>query len=87
MSLPEITEQERIEFPHHTDGAILGIRYIRTYTTEELKDILVNFWAFKKLWQHLGEGTNRTWIKNQVAEELYNRDEIGDWEFQKLQES
>ena len=82
----EITDQDRAEFPHHSDGAIFGIKHLRSITTEDLKEALVNFWAFKRLWLELGEDTNRTWIKHRVADELYNRDEIDDWEYQKLQE-
>ena len=71
-----ITDADRKLYPHHTDGAIQGIKLVAGIPTKELVVLLKDATKREALRLRLGESTNPNWIDGQVAEELYNRGEI-----------
>ena len=71
-----ITDADRKLYPHHTDGAIQGMKLVAGIPTKELVVLLKDATKREALRLRLGESTNPNWIDGQVAEELYNRGEI-----------
>lgn len=71
-----LTERERKEFQSYAVSAIVGVKLIRSKSTEELKDALSNKTTGEALRQQIGKDTNPSWVVSIAAETLYMRDEI-----------
>jgi len=83
-----ITAEDKIKYPNHADGAILGIKLIGGLDDEVL--LLVankdESWEdyFEAINFLMGSGTNPNWITARVAEELYDRDLIDEQRLDEL---
>jgi hypothetical protein len=82
-----LTEKERKRFQSYTVGAILGVKLIESLSSEELKDALRDKDKHEALRQRVGKGTNPSWVTGQVAEALWQRNEITDHQFDFINEN
>jgi len=81
-----LTERERKEFQSYTVGAIIGVKLIRSMSTDELKAALTDSAKGEALRQQVGGGTNPSWVVSIVAETLYFRHEIDETKLDYLME-
>lgn len=80
----EVTPEDKLRFPHHTEGSIMGIKVIESIPDETLMLLPDDPDMLERLRLHIGENTNPSWVIGQVAEELYNRDLIDEVKFDEL---
>jgi hypothetical protein len=80
----EVTEQDRIKYPYHTDKSILGIKFIQSLSNDELEsavDAIRNQERYShpthlKVMEFLGPSTNPEWVVGEILETAYVRDII-----------
>ena len=77
----EVTQEDHLKYPYHTEGTIRCIKIILSMSSEDLKFILSDTEAHNKLRSQFGPGTNQNWMTGQVAKELYDRGVLDEHEF------
>lgn len=76
MKLPKVTKKDRLQYPHHTDLSVAGIKMIASLTDRQVMDVLENesgSKTFKSIFLAMGPSTNPNWIISQIAATAYGR--------------
>lgn len=82
----EVTAADRRKYRFHTEDSIMGILYIHSLPTTILSGYAHDYGDMRAdLLAVMGDTTNPSWIMSQVARELYERDVIGEEEFDRLE--
>jgi hypothetical protein len=81
-----LTERERKEFASYTAGSIVGIKLIRSLSTEALKKALSDEVSGETLRLQVGKDTNPSWVVSIIAETLYMRHELDEIKFDYIME-
>jgi hypothetical protein len=86
-----ITKADRELYPHHTDGAILGLKLVGGLTDDALQlwceDATTQHPIFLALMTLMTAGdhvTNTNWLRARLAYEAYDRGMIDEFEVDRL---
>lgn len=78
----EITAADRRKYRYHTEDSIMGILYIQSLPTTILAGYAHDYGDLRAVMLAvMGDTTNPSWIMSQVLKELYERDVIGEEEY------
>jgi len=70
---PIITDDDRKDYQSYTDGAIFGIKIVKSLSDDELMRTLKDKAMHETVRAAIGTDTNPSWLTSRVAEELYYR--------------
>lgn len=79
-----ITDEDRKEFPYHTDDAIIGIKAIHALSDADLWALAKNKAKAEQFRVGLGKKTNPNWVTARIAGELYDRELIDEDTFDRM---
>jgi len=83
----KITAADREKYRYYTDDSIKGILFIQSLPLFILEGYVYNTGDTRAaMLAAIGEDTNPNWIMSQVAEELYERGDINEREYDRLME-
>ena len=75
MNLPDVqvTDNDRMRFPNHPDGAIRGKKILFRLNDHDLKTLPGNLIYMGQMRKHINPETKPRWLLHRVADELLRR--------------